>query len=116
MEPIAVELLKEGIELCLLLKSVHSRRTGGFLLEREMHALVASVLLRMPRLDALDPNAKPEPPNGQLGEVEEGIGGGEWNAVAAGFGFLTASVLSKAVLISDSLSLKTQIGTRLALP
>ncbi len=42
---------------------------------------MASVLLRMARLDALDIDAQTEPPDGKLGEVEEGIGAGEGHAV-----------------------------------
>jgi hypothetical protein len=45
-----------------------------------MHALVAAVLLRMARLDALDLDAEAEPPDRELGEVEEGAGAGERGA------------------------------------
>jgi hypothetical protein len=38
------ELLQEGIELGLLLQAVHGWGPGGFLLEGEMHALMAAVL------------------------------------------------------------------------
>jgi len=41
------------------------RRTRGDL-EREVHALVASVLLRLAGVDALDPDAQLRPPHGQL--------------------------------------------------
>jgi len=34
-----------------------------------MHALMASVLLRMAGLDALDGDAEPQPPDGELGEI-----------------------------------------------
>jgi hypothetical protein len=46
-----------------------------------MHALMAAVLLWVAGLDALDLNAEPEPPNGELGEIEEGVRTGEGNAV-----------------------------------
>jgi hypothetical protein len=38
---------------------------------------MATVLLRMAGLDALDLDAEPEPPDGALGEVEERIRTGE---------------------------------------
>src|ERR1700747_848507 len=69
----AVEFADEVIEFCLLLQAVSARRSGGLLLESEMQALVASVLLRMAGLDALDLNAEPEPPHRKLREVEQGI-------------------------------------------
>jgi len=62
-----------------------------------MHALMASVLLRMARLDALDLDAEPEPPNGELGEVEEGIRTGEWNAVIGADGFGQAELLESGL-------------------
>ena len=56
----------EGIEAGLLLEAVEAGRAGGFLLEREVEALVAAVLLRVARPDALDGDAEPEPPDGEL--------------------------------------------------
>jgi hypothetical protein len=46
-----------------------------------MQAFVSAVLLRMARLDALDGDAEPQAPDGQFGEVEEGIRAGERDAV-----------------------------------
>ena len=46
-----------------------------------MHALVAAILLRVARLDPLDLDAEAEPPDRKLGEVEQGIGTCEGNAI-----------------------------------
>lgn len=51
-----------------------------------MHALVAAVLLRMAGLDALDRDAEAQPPDRELGEVEQGIGAGERDAVVGANG------------------------------
>src|SRR5215217_7306773 len=81
MRSFEIELVNEGVEALLLLQRVHAGRTSGLLLEREVHALVATVLLRMPRLDALDRDAEAQPPDRELGEIEQGIRAGEGNAV-----------------------------------
>ncbi len=62
MRPFIVEAFDEVIELGLLLQEVAAGRLGGLELQGEMHALMASVLLRMAWLDALDLDAEPEPP------------------------------------------------------
>ena len=54
MRSLLVVALDEAIELRLLLQEVLRRRFGGFLLQRQMHALVPAVLLRIAGLDALD--------------------------------------------------------------
>jgi hypothetical protein len=61
-----IELAKEGIEAALLLQAVEVWRTGRFLLEGEVHALVTPVLLRMTWLDAFDGDAEPKPPDREL--------------------------------------------------
>ena len=86
MRPLGVELLHEGIEAGLLLQAVHAGRAGGFLFQGQMHALVAAVLLRMAGLDALDGDAQAQPPDGQLGQVEQGVGAGEGDAVVGADG------------------------------
>jgi hypothetical protein len=76
-----VELVHEGIELGLLLQAVEAGRVSCFLFERQVHALMAAILLRPAGLDEFDGNTEPEPPGGQPGEVEHGIGTGEGDAV-----------------------------------
>jgi hypothetical protein len=66
MRPFGIELSYEGIEAALLLQAVEAWRACCFLLEGEMHAFVAAVLLRMARLDAFDRDAEPEPPDRAL--------------------------------------------------
>jgi hypothetical protein len=46
-----------------------------------VHAFVAAILQRVARLDALDGDAEPEPPDGELGEVEETVRAGEGDTV-----------------------------------
>ena len=47
MRAIMAEFVQEGIEFGLLLQQIGSCGPGGFFLEREVHTLVAAVLLRM---------------------------------------------------------------------
>jgi hypothetical protein len=42
-----------------------------------MHALMAAILLGMAGLKALDLNPEAEPPDGELAEPVEGVGGGK---------------------------------------
>ncbi|HVO02721.1 MAG TPA: hypothetical protein VMT54_11000 [Candidatus Cybelea sp.] len=81
MGPFGIELGHEVVEPGLLLQEVGTGGPGGFLLQGQMHALVPSVLLRVAGLDALDLDAAPEPPDRELGEVEEAVGAGERHAV-----------------------------------
>ena len=46
-----------------------------------MHALVPPVLLRVAGLDALDLDAEPKPPDGELREIEQAVRAGEGHAV-----------------------------------
>src|SRR5438270_12888907 len=86
MRAFGIELVDEVIEAVLLLQAVLAWRAGGFLLQGQMHAFVAAVLLRPARLDAFDGDAKPQPPDRELGEAEQGIGTGEGNAVVGADG------------------------------
>ena len=53
MRPLLIEGADELIEARLLLQEVLGGRLGGLLLERQMHALMAAVLLRVSGLDTL---------------------------------------------------------------
>jgi hypothetical protein len=61
--PFGVELGHEGIEPGLRVPAVEARRASGLLLQGQMHALMAAVLLQVAGLDALDFDAKPQPPD-----------------------------------------------------
>ena len=95
MWPFLIEFAEEGIEAVLLLQAVVAWRSRGLGLEREVHALVAAVLLRVAWLDALDLDGEPEPPERELGEVVEAVGAGEGQAVVASEGGRQAAVLEQ---------------------
>ncbi len=58
-----VELFDEGVELGLLLEQICAGGPRGFLLERQVYAFTASILLGMTRPDAFDADAQAQPPN-----------------------------------------------------
>lgn len=62
-----------------------------------MHPFVASVLLGLPGLDAFDGDTESEPPNGELTESKEGIGGGERDSVVAPDGVWESSLLEETL-------------------
>src|SRR5215468_4771773 len=66
-----------------------------------MHAFMATVLLRMARLDTLDRDAEPEPPDGQPTQVEETIRRGKGNAVVGANGLGQAALLKQALKGSE---------------
>ena len=68
-----VEDLDELIEARLLLKEIRCRWFGSFLFQSEMHAFMPAVLLRMAWFDAFDANAEPQPPHGELAQVEQRV-------------------------------------------
>jgi hypothetical protein len=47
----------------LLLQEVFPRWLGGLLLQRQMHAFMPTVLLRVTGLDALDADPEAQPPD-----------------------------------------------------
>src|ERR1700751_2193982 len=78
---LVIEFLDEAVEGRLLLENIHAWRASGFLLESQVHAFVAAVLLRLARRYTLDVDTKAEPPDGKFAEVEKRIGGSERDAV-----------------------------------
>ncbi len=95
MRPLVVELLDKIIELGLLLQAVQSRRASSFLFERKMHAFMPTILLRMTGLDAFDGDAQTQPPDGELGEVEQGVRRGEGDTVVGAHTARQAALLEQ---------------------
>src|SRR6185437_609829 len=93
VRPLVVVAGDEVIELGLLLKEVFAGGLGGLELQGQMHAFVAPILLRVAGLDALDLDAEAEPPDRELGEIEQGVGTGEWDAVVGADGLGQAELL-----------------------
>src|SRR5207302_10674546 len=96
MRTVVVEDLDEVIEASLLLQEVSRGRLGGFFLQGEMHALVTAVLLGMAGLDSFNSNSQPEPPDGELAQVEQGVCGSKGNAVVTADGWRAGRALGKA--------------------
>ena len=66
-------------------------------LEREMHAFMTAVLLRLTGLDALDADAQAQPPDGEPGQAEQRPGCGERRAVVGADRGRQAEVLEGAL-------------------
>jgi hypothetical protein len=103
--PLVVVAIDEVVELGLLLQEVAGGRFGGLRLERQMHALVAAVLLRMARLDAFDRNPEPEPPDREFGQVEERIGACKGHAVVGADGVWQTELLEDILENSEGVDL-----------
>ncbi len=86
MRALGVELFAEEIEALLLLDLIACGRPCGLSLQGQVHALVASVLLRIAGLDAFDGDAEAEPPDGKPREIEEAVGRGEGNTIVGADG------------------------------
>lgn len=78
--------MDEAVELVLLLEEILGRRMSGLPLQRQMHALVASVLLRVSRSDAFNGDAQPQPPHREFRQTKQGVGTGEGDAVVGADG------------------------------
>jgi len=81
VRPLLVVNADEVLEAFLLLQEVERSGLGSFVLQRQVHALMAAVLLRLAGLDALQADAQTQPPDGQAREPEQSPGGGERRAV-----------------------------------
>ena len=99
--PFGIEFLNKVVEAGLLLQTVHSGRSGCFFLQRQMHALVAAVLLWVARLDALDGDAEAEPPHREFGEIEETVRTGERHAIVGPDRLGQATLLEELLEGSD---------------
>src|SRR5262245_30586325 len=73
MGPVRVVARDEVVEAALLLQHVRGGGLRGFALQREVHALVPSVLLWVPGPDPLDLNPETEPPDRQLAQTVERV-------------------------------------------
>jgi hypothetical protein len=62
MRSLPVVVVGKVIKAGLLLQEVLGSGPGGLVLQGQMHALMATVLLGMTRLDALDLDAESQPP------------------------------------------------------
>src|SRR4029453_9265404 len=62
-------------EPSLLLQHVRSRRLRRFSLQRQVHALMPPILLRMPVFDPFELDPESQPPAGQLAQPVEGMRG-----------------------------------------
>ena len=80
---LVIKDLDELVEAGLLLQKVGTGRLGGFLLQGQVHALMAAILLRGAGFDSFDTDAQAEPPDGKLAELEQGVGRSEGHAVIA---------------------------------
>src|SRR6185503_1598498 len=60
-----------------------------------MHAFVAAILLRPTWFDPLDLDSESEPPDGELAQVEESVGGGKGHTVVGADGDWQAAFLKE---------------------
>src|SRR5580658_3940871 len=73
MRPHVVVVMPEAVHRPLLVRHRLLRRRRGLLLERQMHALVSPVLLRLARLDAFRRDSELNPPHTQPREPTDGL-------------------------------------------
>ena len=71
------------------------------LLEGQVHALMAAVLLRAAWFDALNVDAEAEPPDGELGEIEQGVWASEGYSVVGSYCLGKAPLAERRILNSQ---------------
>src|SRR5262249_40780470 len=95
MRALAIENLHEVIKLCLLLQEVTPGGLGGFFLQSEMHALVATILLRVAGPDAFNADAQAEPPDRQFAQMKQRVCRSERDSIIAADVGRQAALLKK---------------------
>ena len=83
MRPLPIEDFGELVEASRLLEEVGGSWFGGFFLEREMHAFMAAVLLRVTWLDALNADAQAQPPDVEFAQVKHSVSRSKRHTVIA---------------------------------
>ena len=101
MRTLVVEDLDELVEAGLLQK-VLTRGLGGFFFQGEMHPFMAAILLRVSGLDPFDTDSEPEPPDRELAQIKQGVGGREGHAVIAADVRRQATILKKPLKHGES--------------
>src|SRR5579871_1143701 len=102
MGTLMMEVLDEGVELGLLLQDVLGGRSGGFLLERQVHAFMAPVLLGVAGTNAFDADAQAQPPDGKFGEIEQSIRRSKGNAIVGTDGLRQTPFFEKTLKAQKS--------------
>jgi hypothetical protein len=77
MRSLLFEFAHESTKTRLLLEDVAAGRAVRLLLEGQMHALMAAILLRVAGPDALEGGAQPQPPDRRFREIAEAVWAGE---------------------------------------
>jgi len=73
MRPFVIEFIHEIVEAGLLRQAVSASRLRCFFFQGEMPALMAAILLGVAWLDAFNGDAKPQPKDGEPGQIIEAI-------------------------------------------
>ena len=97
VRPLGVVAGDEVVEAGLLPEHGLRCRAGGLQLQSEVHALRGDRSAAGFRLDALDLDAEPQPPDGELGEVEERIGACEGHTIVGADGSRQAELFEGAL-------------------